>query len=182
MFQHIAKGYADNNPAMSNSSACLKYQWLGSTTNGAKWYPKNGTLKDYSYQNTNSLDFVIELSCCKFPRSYFLPREWDNNRESLLLFLETANSGVKGLVLDDDDKPLEGAVVGVVHDEDDQKWAGKNVTSSKKGEYWKLLLPGSYRVKIWHRCYQQTEDVKLSISEDTGKALIMNLKFNERLC
>ena len=25
---------------MRNSSACLKYSWLGPTTNGAAWYPK----------------------------------------------------------------------------------------------------------------------------------------------
>ena len=80
LFKNIAKSYAENNPAMSNSSSCKKYAWLGSTTNGAKWYPKNGTLKDFSYQQTNSLDFVFELSCCKYLRSYFLPREWDYNR------------------------------------------------------------------------------------------------------
>ena len=79
LFKNIATSYAENNPAMSNSSSCKKYAWLGSTTNGAKWYPKNGTLKDFSYQQTNSLDFVFELSCCKYLRSYFLPREWDYN-------------------------------------------------------------------------------------------------------
>ena len=65
---------------MTNSSACLKYSWLGPVTNGAAWYPKNGTLKDFSYQWTNCLELVIELSCCKFIKNYFLPREWDNNR------------------------------------------------------------------------------------------------------
>ena len=96
LFKQLAGDYSEHNPAMTNrfiicliityifimnSSACLKYPWLGPVTNGAQWYPKNGTLKDFSYQQTNSLALVIELSCCKFLRSYFLPREWDNNRQ-----------------------------------------------------------------------------------------------------
>ena len=80
VFQRLAATYAENNPAMSNSSACLKYAWLEPTTNGAAWYPKNGTMKDFGYRETGSLDLVLELACCKFLPSYFLPREWDHNR------------------------------------------------------------------------------------------------------
>ena len=80
VFQRLAGSYAENHATMTNSSACLKYSWLGPVTNGAAWYPKNGTLKDFSYQWTNCLELVIELSCCKFIKNYFLPREWDNNR------------------------------------------------------------------------------------------------------
>ena len=99
MFRQLSELYADHNPAMRNSSSCLKYSWLGPTTNGAAWYPKNGTLKDWSYRETNSLDLVLELSCCKYPVEYFLPREWDNNYLSLLLLIEQAQTGVRGLVL-----------------------------------------------------------------------------------
>ena len=170
---------------MLNSSACLKYQWLGSTTNGAKWYPKNGTLKDYSYQQTNSLDFVFELTCCKHLRSYFLPREWDNNRESLLQFLETADSGVKGLVLNSSGQPVAGATVGVLHDDDDddeEAWAGKNVTSSSRGEYWRLLLPGRYNLRIWHECHLQDQDVTITITNNLSTVMIKNLMFAKQLC
>ena len=152
MFRQLAGLYADNNPAMSNSSACLKYSWLGPTTNGAAWYPKNGTLKDWSYRETNSLDLVLELSCCKYPREYFLPREWDNNRESLLRLLEQANTGLRGLVLTEgSNSPAMEAIVGV-RDSHSQSWAGKNVTTSARGEYWRLLTPGEYTVQAWAGC------------------------------
>ena len=178
LFKHIALEYADNNPAMSNKSSCLKYAWLGSTTNGAKWYPKNGTLKDFSYQQTNSLDFVLELSCCKYLRSYFLPREWDNNRESLLRFIEAANTGVKGEVVDASGKAISGALVGVTDLEGG--WAGKNVTSSDLGEYWRLLLPGQYQLQAWHSCAAIGQPINVSVS--ANKVTVINLKLMQKIC
>ena len=179
MFRQLASVYADHNPAMSNSSACLKYSWLGPTTNGAAWYPKTGTLKDWSYRTTNSLDLVLELSCCKYPREYFLPREWDNNRESLLRLLEQANTGLRGLVVTEgSNSPVARAVVGVSHSHS-QTWAGKNVSSSERGEYWRLLPPGEYTVQAWAGCRtsqsrsvvirDQPVNLDLSINMDSCK-------------
>ena len=41
----------------------------------------SGSLKDFSYLFSSNLDLTIELSCCKFPRSFFLLGEWENNKE-----------------------------------------------------------------------------------------------------
>ena len=178
MFRELAGLYADNNPAMSNSSACLKYSWLGSTTNGAAWYPKNGTLKDWSYRETNSLDLVLELSCCKYPREYFLPREWDNNRESLLRLLEQANTGLRGLVrTEGSNSPVAKAVVGVM-DSDSQTWAGKNVTTSGRGEYWRLLPPGQYTVQAWAGC-RVSQPRSVSILRDQPITLDIFIKMDK---
>ena len=39
-----------------------------------------GSLKDFSYLFTNNLELDLQISCCKFPRSYFLVKEWENNK------------------------------------------------------------------------------------------------------
>merc|ERR1712117_460914 len=148
---------------MSNNSACKKYSWLGPTTNGGKWYPKNGTLKDFSYQQTNSLDFVLELSCCKYLKTYFLPREWDNNRESLFRFIEYANTGVKGLVLDSKGVKISNATIGVSLDKNYNMMSGKNLTSSESGEYWRLSLPGTYYLHVWHPMHYQEKPQQIKI-------------------
>ena len=41
----------------------------------------SGSLKDFSYLFSSNLDLTLELSCCKFPRSFFLLEEWENNKE-----------------------------------------------------------------------------------------------------
>jgi len=177
MFKGLAGVYAENHATMTNGSACLKYSWLGPVTNGAAWYPKNGTLKDFTYQYTNCLELVIELSCCKFIKNYFLPREWDNNRESLLSLLEFTNSGLKGQVLDLKGNPLAGADVSFFKGSSSES-AGKNVTTSERGEFWKLLLPGAYTVQAWVNSCMFSGKVRVKVSNLTIKNIMVRKKFN----
>lgn len=53
--------------------------------------------------------------------------------------MEAVHWGVKGLVLNQKGEAVLDAdivVVGVAH----------NVTTSNRGEYWRLLLPGTYQI------------------------------------
>jgi len=45
-------------------------------------------MNDFSYLHTNCFEITVELSCDKFPHASELPAEWENNRESLLLYME----------------------------------------------------------------------------------------------
>ena len=136
-------------------------------------------LKDWSYRETNSLDLVLELSCCKYPREYFLPREWDNNRESLLRLLEQANTGLRGLVVTEaSNSPVVEAVVGV-RDSQSQTWAGKNVTTSARGEYWRLLTPGEYTVQAWAGCLVSQPS---SVLIPTDQLITLDILININTC
>ena len=71
--------------------------------------------------------------------------EWSNNLESLLSVLESVQGGVGGLVLDrDTGEPVRGAEV-VIGDRE------KTVTTSSRGEFWRLLVPGSYDIRAFHK-------------------------------
>lgn len=45
-------------------------------------------MNDFSYLHTNCFDVTVELSCDKFPHASELPMEWENNKESLLVYME----------------------------------------------------------------------------------------------
>ena len=45
-------------------------------------------VNDFSYLHTNCLELSIYLGCDKFPHESELPREWENNKEALLTFME----------------------------------------------------------------------------------------------
>lgn len=45
-------------------------------------------MNDFSYLHTNCFEVTVELSCDKFPHASELPAEWENNRESLLVYME----------------------------------------------------------------------------------------------
>lgn len=50
-------------------------------------------MNDFSYLHTNCFEITVELSCDKFPHASELPAEWENNRESLLLYMEQVRDG-----------------------------------------------------------------------------------------
>jgi hypothetical protein len=62
-------------------------------TNGAKWYDVSGGMQDFNYLYSNTFEITIELSCCKYPsaKDGYLGKEWDNNKEALLSYMEMVN-------------------------------------------------------------------------------------------
>ncbi|EMP31256.1 Putative carboxypeptidase X1, partial [Chelonia mydas] len=92
----------------------------GNIINGANWHTVPGSMNDFSYLHTNCFEVTVELSCDKFPHESELPREWENNKESLLVFMEQVRRGIKGVVRDKDtEQGIADAIVsvdGINHD------------------------------------------------------------------
>lgn len=49
-------------------------------------------MNDFSYLHTNCLELSIYLGCDKFPHESELQQEWENNKESLLTFMEQVSA------------------------------------------------------------------------------------------
>uniref|UniRef100_A0A8C4WCM1 Carboxypeptidase X, M14 family member 1 n=1 Tax=Gopherus evgoodei TaxID=1825980 RepID=A0A8C4WCM1_9SAUR len=107
---------------------------------GASWLRMQTGMNDFSYLHTNCFEVTVELSCDKFPHESELPREWENNKESLLVFMEQVRRGIKGVVRDKDtEQGIADAIIavdGINHD----------VRTAFDGDYWRLLNPGEYEV------------------------------------
>ncbi|XP_075830275.1 carboxypeptidase N catalytic chain isoform X2 [Microtus pennsylvanicus] len=134
----LAKVYSYAHGWMHQGWNCGDY-FPDGITNGASWYSLSKGMQDFNYLHTNCFEITLELSCNKFPRQEELPREWLGNREALIQFLEQVHQGIKGMVLDENSNNLTGAVIsvtGINHD----------VTSGEHGDYFRLLLPGTYTV------------------------------------
>jgi len=100
-----------------------------------------GGMQDFNYLNTNCFELTFELGCTKFPFQKDLEGYWQDNRESLLTFMEQVNRGVKGFVLDDKGQGVRNAdisVVGIEHP----------VKSANDGDYWRILVPGDYEISV----------------------------------
>ncbi|XP_018861075.1 probable carboxypeptidase X1 [Parus major] len=144
VFRWLATVYATANPAMANGNnrRCHHEDFtrFGNIINGAQWHTVAGSMNDFSYLHTNCFEITVELSCDKFPHASELPHEWDNNRESLLLFMEQVHRGIKGVVRDDDtEEGIPNAIIsvdGINHD----------IRTASGGDYWRLLNPGEYEV------------------------------------
>ncbi|XP_045294518.1 carboxypeptidase N catalytic chain isoform X1 [Leopardus geoffroyi] len=138
LFQKLAKVYSYAHGWMHQGWNCGDY-FPDGITNGASWYSLSKGMQDFNYLHTNCFEITLELSCDKFPRQEELQREWLGNREALIQFLEQVHQGIKGMVLDENYNNLAEAVIsvsGINHD----------VTSGDHGDYFRLLLPGTYTV------------------------------------
>uniref|UniRef100_A0A3B4Z592 Probable carboxypeptidase X1 n=1 Tax=Stegastes partitus TaxID=144197 RepID=A0A3B4Z592_9TELE len=105
-FRWLATAYASTNQVMSNPDRrpCHNKDFLryNNIINGADWHNVPGSMNDFSYLHTNCFEVTVELSCDKFPHASELPIEWENNRESLLVYMEQVHRGIKGVVRDKD--------------------------------------------------------------------------------
>uniref|UniRef100_A0A8C5LLX1 Carboxypeptidase X, M14 family member 1 n=1 Tax=Leptobrachium leishanense TaxID=445787 RepID=A0A8C5LLX1_9ANUR len=144
MFRWLATAYATSHRIMveDNYRICHTDNFMkqGNIINGADWHTVAGSMNDFSYLHTNCFEVTVELSCDKFPHEVELPTEWENNKESLLVYMEQVHRGIKGVVRDKDtEKGIAEAIIvvdGLNHD----------IRTASDGDYWRLLNPGDYEV------------------------------------
>ncbi|XP_023265313.1 probable carboxypeptidase X1 [Seriola lalandi dorsalis] len=143
-FRWLATVYASTNQVMSNPDRrpCHNKDFLryNNIINGADWHNVPGSMNDFSYLHTNCFEVTVELSCDKFPHVSELPIEWNNNRESLLVYMEQVHRGIKGVVRD---KDTEAGIADAIIKVD---VIDHHIRSVADGDYWRLLNPGEYKV------------------------------------
>ncbi|XP_044285870.1 carboxypeptidase D isoform X1 [Varanus komodoensis] len=169
VFKYLAKAYASHHPIMKtgtpNCPGEEKETFRDGITNGAQWYDVPGGMQDYNYIWENCFEVTFELSCCKYPPASQLQQEWENNRESLLTFIEQVHIGVRGFVQDSvTGAGLENAtivVAGIAH----------NITTGRFGDYYRLLLPGTYNITAAATGYQLATAENVEVKEGNATAV-----------
>jgi carboxypeptidase D len=142
----LARTYADNNPTMKASNADSSF--TNGICNGADWYTINGGMQDWNYVWRGAKDVTLEISTVKWPPGSQLPQFWEDNREAMLSYLERAREGVRGVVRDAMSRAPLAAVVRVLGNPSDTR------TDPDRGDYHRLLLPGTYTLEISATGYQ----------------------------
>ncbi|RVE59756.1 hypothetical protein OJAV_G00191640 [Oryzias javanicus] len=153
VFRWLAFSYASTHRLMTDASrrVCHTEDFAkeDGTINGASWHTAAGSMNDFSYLHTNCFELSMYVGCDKFPHENELPEEWENNRESLLVFMEQVHRGIKGVVRDLQGRAIANAIIsveGINHD----------VRTAADGDYWRLLNPGEYKVTARAHGYNTT--------------------------
>jgi len=139
VFESLAKLYANQHAEMYlGLASCGLFK--DGITNGVEWYEVAGGMQDFNYLFSNCMEITLELSCIKKPDASALQGEWDKNKNAMLSYLEYAKKAVHGIVTDKENNAVPNAKVIVENQ-------GKLLKTTDRGEYWRLLVPGKYRLK-----------------------------------
>ncbi|XP_072483774.1 carboxypeptidase M-like [Notamacropus eugenii] len=142
VFEYLAYTYSSKNPEMKTGNFCENsINFPDGITNGYLWYPLKGGMQDYNYIWAQCFEITLEVSCCKYPPEENLPDFWNKKRDSLISFMKQVHLGIKGQVFDVNKNPIPNVIVEA---------KGRNhicpFRTNKFGEYYLLLLPGSYTI------------------------------------
>jgi carboxypeptidase D len=139
-------------------------------TNGAAWYFIDGGMQDWNYVWMGCNEVTIELSDIKWPLYSDIPDLWEDNRESMLAYLEWSLKGIRGLVTDSaTGLPLNAtvSVIGIDH----------NVyTDPDAGDYHRMLLPGTYSLRFSATGYESKTLSDIVVTEGDAARLDVSLK------
>ena len=70
-------------------------------------------MQDYNYMFAGCLELTVEVSCDKRPHSKTLLKHWRDNYPAMLALLGAADSGVKGLTVDEEGNIVNGVRISV---------------------------------------------------------------------
>lgn len=129
-----------------------------------------GGMQDFNYVFSNCFEITVELSCCKYPNASTLQTEWLANRQSLISYMQSVHLGVKGFVTDQQSNEAVPrariTVIGIEYD----------VKTTHDGEYWRLLLPGTYSLQVSAFGYQDVEIHNVTVAEEGPTLLNIQMK------
>ncbi|CAF1275534.1 unnamed protein product [Adineta steineri] len=147
IYQVLGQSYA-NRIRETNKFCNLQFDNVGTVIRGADWYEIIGSMQDYGYLNYGTIELTMEVSCCKYPYDNLLMSYWNYNRNAMIeLLFQAQRGGVKGLILNENYQPIPLTQVMI-----DDRRPVVNVTPL--GEFWRILLPGTYTLKVFHRGYE----------------------------
>lgn len=130
----MALTYSTHNSPMFNSD-----EFNQGITNGAQWYVITGSMQDWNYGFTSNIELTAEISNIKWPPASTLDTYWNENRESILSFIEYAQNGVQGVVMSNVGVPASATIKIEGNSRDTRN-------DPLVGDYHRMLLPGEYTI------------------------------------
>jgi hypothetical protein len=158
LFVWISEQYSSHNSPMWNSTT-----FYHGITNGAAWYAIDGGMQDWDYRYMGGNEVTIELGP-KTPAFSQIPTYWNYNRESMLYYMETCLTGVRGIVTAaDTGLPLAATITVLGRDH-------KVYTDPDVGDYHRMLRPGTYQLQFQATGYD-TLTASVTVSEGPATRL-----------
>jgi len=168
-FNSISRAYADTVHIYSGPNYMRDMD--NGVTRGALWYIINGGRQDYITQELHGREVTIEIDNQYVTPVLQLEVLWENNRRSLMGYLENALYGVHGMVLDSESSaPVAAEIFIKDHDIDSSEVYADTLT----GSFVRLLAPGIWPFTFTAGGYRDTTiNVAVNAAQKTDITVYM---------
>lgn len=160
VFVWLAETYSSHNAPMWASP-----EFVHGVTNGADWYVVEGGMQDWLYRYLGCLDLTLEISTSDLPSATALTTLWNDNREAMLAYLETAHTGLYGAVSEAGTGAPVYASIAV------EGRSSPVYSDPDLGDYYRLLRPGTYTVTVSAPGYQPQTLNTVAVTADRATRL-----------
>jgi len=141
-------------------------------THGATWYKIDGGRQDYMNYWHQCREVTIELSNTKLLPVESFQAFWNYNKQSLINYMKESLYGIRGLVTNSCQEPLDAMIWIINHDEEND--SSMVFTDPIVGNYHRLIEPGIYDVVASSDGF--INDTVYNIELSQGKASWLNFK------
>ncbi len=161
--REISLEYSEDNGPMYNGS------FSQGITNGADWYVISGGMQDWNYNYEGDIEVTVELSNSKWPAASQLEGLWQDNKESMISYMERVLTGVRGIVTNAENSAPVAARLSLV---------GRDhsfFTDPEVGNYQRCLPAGSFNMLVEADGYE-SRTVPLTITDSAADATVVNVQ------
>ena len=173
LIETLSLAYASNHaavgslPSMATNSNPLTPAGI---VNGAVWYEIDGGMQDWHYRYTGCIDVTLEIGTAKTPLEALIPDYWAQNREPMYAYLEGIHRGIRGIATDSVTGDPVYAKVTVANN------TQPVFTDPDVGDYYRLLLPGSYTLTLEAAGYRMKTEADVIVGAGTSTELNIELE------
>jgi carboxypeptidase D len=137
-------------------------------TNGISWFQVFGGMQDWNYHWLGCNEVTIELSDSFTPAESTLLGFWENNRESMLAYMEQVHIGIRGIVSDaNTGSPIDAAIRVEGRDHD-------VFTDPDVGDYYRMVLAGTYDLTVSAEGYRP--QTAAGVAVEMGMSAVVNFQ------
>jgi hypothetical protein len=164
VFVHIAKVYAAPNPDIMHGG------FTDGISNSCDWYEVLGGRQDWMYAWQGGHEVTVELSSQYIVPDLLLPAFWNNNKESLLAYLELGLKGLRGRITAAGGLPVK-ASIDVLESPNSPSYSDPVI-----GAYHRPLLPGTYTVVVSAYGYQTDTVRNVAVTDSIAARVDVELQ------
>ncbi|MCD4793415.1 MAG: carboxypeptidase regulatory-like domain-containing protein [Bacteroidales bacterium] len=136
----VSRNYAD--VVHENAPSSYMNAYDNGVTHGGDWYVVDGSRQDHMGYYQYCREVTLELSNNKMLDCELLPAHFTYNRDAMIGYIEEVFYGIRGIVTDENENPLEAVISISGHDQDNSEV----ITDPATGNYHRMIDNGTYNL------------------------------------